>query len=116
MNQSKRKGCCLEVFSLIQFIIFFEAAVVSRTGKHLSVSNGRKEYFLSNGEFLSPESLSLFFFFSVTENVAIIVFTFFTKGNLVNFDLAMESIFSVRCVCMAQISSFCVCFQTFLFL
>ena len=40
---------------------------------------------------------------------------YYTRGNLVSAKQAMESIFSFRCVFMAQISSIYVCFPTFFF-
>ena len=59
VNQNKRKGRCFQVFSLIQFIIFFEVGVVSWTGKDLSASDGLKRYFCRMLNSCLPESLSL---------------------------------------------------------
>ena len=57
MNQNKRKGRCFQVFSLTQFILFFEVAVLSWTGKHLSVSDGLKKYFYQMLDCLPKSSL-----------------------------------------------------------
>ena len=44
-----------------------------------------------------------------------LLYSLFIRGNLVNVNLAEESIFSFRCVCMAQISNFFVlCLFSFL--
>ena len=42
-----------------------------------------------------------------------LLYSIITRGNVVSVNVAMESIFSVRCVCLAQIS-FCL-FSDFFF-
>ena len=58
-DQKEMKGRCFLVFSLIQCTTFFDVAVVSWTGKHLSVSDGQKKSFLSNVKFWSPRVVIL---------------------------------------------------------